>query len=57
MSAKRNWIVTVEAKVVKEVYVENCTEDEAQSEPFVHAIEEREVSQPDWNVTSVVPNE
>jgi hypothetical protein len=57
MSAKRNWIVTVECKVVKEVCVEGCTEEEARANPFDHAVEEREIEQRDWTVRSVAPNE
>lgn len=52
-----SWVVRLTAKVEKEVVVVNCTEDEAWQNPFDHAVDEQEISQIDWQVNSVSPNE
>lgn len=54
---KGNWIVRVRATVTKDVYCEDCTEDEARSDPFNHAENEEEVEQVDWSVVDVQSNE
>ena len=56
-SKKRNWIVRMECKVIKDVYVSDCSEEEARTNPFAHSTNEREVDQLDWEVRSVEPNE
>jgi hypothetical protein len=53
---KQNWIVRMKCIVLKDVYVENCTEDQARSSPFEFASEEQEVDMSDWEVKSVEPN-
>ncbi len=50
---KRQWIVRVDCKITKNVVCEDCTEEEARTNPFDFAIEETEVSQEDWTVKSV----
>lgn len=54
---KRNWIVRMVCKVEKEVYVENCSEEQARTEPFEFATDEVEVDMRDWEVRSVTPTE
>jgi hypothetical protein len=54
---KRNWIVRMRCEVVKDVCVDNCTEDEARNDPWSFAVSEQEIEQPDWEVKSVDPNE
>jgi hypothetical protein len=53
----KSWIVRMHAVVEKEVVCEDCTEKQARDNPFEHAIEEREISQYEYAVKSVVPNE
>lgn len=52
-----NWIVKMRCSVEKEVVLANCTEEEARTNPWDYAVEERELGQNDWEVTSVEPNE
>lgn len=54
---KQNWIVRMECVVVKDVYVENCTEEEARQKPFEHATHAKEAEVTDWKVKAVRPNE
>jgi len=54
---KKNWIVRMECVVIKDVYADNCTEEQARNEPFEHATDEIEVDMRDWEVKSVSPNE
>jgi hypothetical protein len=55
--SKRSWIVTVKAKVKKSIVVTDCTEEEARTDPFKHAISEDEIEQIDWEVLDVEVNE
>lgn len=43
--------------VTKEVVVDNCTESDAESNPWEFAVDETEIEQQDWDVLSVKPNE
>lgn len=43
--------------VNKEIVTDNCTKKQAEEEPFLHSLEERELDCPDWEVLSVTPNE
>jgi hypothetical protein len=52
---KSDWIVTIECTITKEVYVKNCTEEEAK-EPWQYAIDEREVEMTDWKFLSIEEN-
>lgn len=53
---KSSWIVTVEAKVMKELICEDCTEEQARSDPYLYSIDEREVDVEDWEVKDVQEN-
>lgn len=57
MNKKRNWIVRMECVVIKDVYADNCTEEEARANPFEHSVKEEEVDQRDWEFKSIEPNE
>ncbi len=54
---KKNWIVRMECVITKDVYVDKCTFEEAHSNPWEHAVDEREIDMNNWEVKSVVPNE
>lgn len=51
-----SYIVTMECTVRKSVVVENCTEEQAEEDPFNYAVEEVETEQIDWKVLKVEPN-
>lgn len=53
---KKNWVVTIRATVTKEIFCDNCTEQQARENPFNHATDERETSQTDWEFESLTPN-
>lgn len=56
MKAKKgNWVVRAKCIVTKDVYVSDCTEEEAKNDPFNHADDQIEVDQLDWEVQSVLP--
>lgn len=55
--AKRSWIVTVTATVSMVLVTEDMTEEEARTDPFAGAVEERVEEMRDYEVTSVEPNE
>lgn len=52
-----SFIVRMECKILKDVYVEDCTEEEARSNPWDYSVDEMEVDQMDWTVRSVEVNE
>lgn len=54
---KGSWIVRVKCTVLKNVYVSNCTEEQARIVPFEHADDELELEQIDWEVKQVIENE
>lgn len=54
---KRSWLVTMRVTLEKEIITDDCTEKEAEDNPWDHAIDEQEKQQIDWQVTSVEPNE
>lgn len=56
-SKNGSWIVTLECVVKKEVICENCTREEAESNPFGLACSERELSTRDWSVGSIEAND
>lgn len=56
-SKKGNWIVTMRCVITKEVYITDCTEDEARANPWEHAQDEHEVDQIDWDILSVKAEE
>lgn len=51
-----SWIVRMRCVVVKDVVVEDCTEEEARTQPWDHAESETEVEQIDWQVQKVTKN-
>jgi hypothetical protein len=56
--AKRgSWIVTMKCVVTKVVTCDDCTERQAEENPWDYASDERETGQEDWDVLSVEPNE
>jgi len=56
MSKKGNWVVTMICEIKREVYCENCTENEARSEPFKYAVDERDIELTDWRVDCIERN-
>lgn len=53
---KKSWVVEIRCEIVKELICDDCTEDQAENDPWEHAIDEREVYQEDWSVMSVREN-
>lgn len=53
----KGWVVMVRCEVVKELVCDYCSKQDAEDDPFAHAIQERECGTPDWEVISIVPNE
>ena len=53
---KQSWVVEVECVVRKEIITDECTEDDAFSAPFDHAIDEYEKDTVDYTVKDVSPN-
>ena len=51
------FVVRCECVVHKDVYVEDCTEEQARADPWEYAVDEQEVDQWDWKVLSVTPDE
>lgn len=51
----RNWRVRVECVVIKDVYVTDCTAEQAMKDPWSHAGYEEEVDQKDWKVINIEP--
>lgn len=56
MKEKQKWIVRMKCTVIKDVYLDECTEEEARTRPFEHACEEHEIDMQDWEVKSVEPS-
>jgi hypothetical protein len=54
---KQSWIVRMRATIEKEVITSDCTEDQARNDPFMYAQSETELSQDDYKVLSVEPND
>jgi hypothetical protein len=53
-----SWIVTMRCVITKEVYLEDCTEEQAGSiDCWDHAVDENEVDQIDWEIQSVKAND
>lgn len=53
---KGSWTVRMRCTVTKDVICENCTEEEARTDPFEHAVDEMEIDQRDYEVTDVREN-
>lgn len=54
---KKSWIVRVSVTREMQIITEPCTENEAKTDPYSHAIDETEVQTTDWEVKSVEPND
>ena len=55
--SKKDWLVTVERVVVTEICCENCTQEEAETNPWDHVVGgETEIDQIDWEVVKVKEN-
>lgn len=52
----RSWTVRIVATVIKEVMCEDCTKEEAERNPFAHAMDEMDIDMPDWEVRYVKEN-
>lgn len=58
MSKRGDWIVRMRCGVVKEVNCDNCTEEQARTDPWEYVVgDETEIEQYDWEVMSIEPNE
>lgn len=53
---KRSWTVSLKASVDKELITDECTAEEAENDPYSHAVSEHETGCNDWEVTDVRPN-
>ncbi len=53
---KKDWIVKMECVVRKTVVVENCTEEQARTNPWDYAEDEYESETVDWQVISIEEN-
>lgn len=56
MPRKKSWIVEMMCTVRKQVIVENCTEEEANENPWDYAVDETEIDQVDWEVIGIKEN-
>jgi hypothetical protein len=56
MEKKKDWVVTMECVVTKELYLSGCTEEEAENDPWLYATDEKEVEMNDWQVVSIEKN-
>lgn len=54
---KRSWIVTVIATVRKEICCDDCAEEQAETDPYKHAVDESVLSEEIDKVLDVRPNE
>ncbi len=52
----RSWVVKATCTIEKEIVCEDCTEEQARSDPFEFAVDEQEIGQDDYKVTDVKPN-
>lgn len=57
MSKKGNWTVKVKCVVEKELYCQDCTEEEAKSDPFGRSCMETETDQSDWEIIGIKADE
>ena len=56
MPKKKNWLLKIKCEVTKEIYVENCTQEEAIEDPWSHSVDERDLEMPNWEVESIEEN-
>jgi hypothetical protein len=55
--AKGNWLVRMRCTVEKELYLENCTEQQARDDPWEYTLDERELNQDDTEFISLEATE
>lgn len=53
---KGSWIVKIEADVTLEVICDDCTEEEAENDPFAYSVEENIQEHLNWEVKKVTAN-
>jgi len=56
MKNGKSWILKMTCTVKKELVVENCTEEQAESDPWNFCVEEIETDIVDWEVDSIKEN-
>ena len=56
MSEKKDWIVRMRCVVDKDVFLKNCTEEEAMDSPWSYVESEQEVDMRDWEITNIEEN-
>jgi hypothetical protein len=58
MTAKKksNWIVKMKCVVYKDVFLSDCTEEEANFNPWYYCTSALETTQVDWEILSVKKN-
>lgn len=56
-SEPTSWVVIAKCVITREIVCDDCTQQEAENDPFSFASDERELDQEDWEVMSVEPNE
>ncbi len=54
--AKGSWVLKMKCVVYKSVVCDDCTQEEAENDPWEHAVDETETEQVDWEVLSAEPN-
>lgn len=50
---KQNFVVRMRCVVYKDVFLENCTEEEAKTNPWDYAVDELETDQIDWQIHNI----
>jgi len=56
MSKKKSWIITMRCDVIKEVICNDCTLEEAKTNPWDYAVSETEMGQNDWEIEHIEEN-
>ena len=56
MKDNKSWILKMTCTVQKELIVEGCTEEQAESDPWNFCVEEIETDMVDWAVDSIGEN-
>jgi hypothetical protein len=52
----KSWIVKCQCVVTKEFICDDCTEEQAKSDPLGFSVSEHELETSDWDVKSIKPN-
>jgi hypothetical protein len=53
---KKNWIFRMRCVVDKDIFLENCTEEQARENPWAFSKDELEIDMRDWEIISVEEN-